>query len=551
MPSKKKGKKKSTATTDEPKSSTKTIAADSVDQANSISDISPFLFDDSPLQETALPHDLPFIGPIALVDQRQCDSDGPQVVHGRGLVVTRDVSPGECLFITPALVSAPVDKVRKHFLERHGTQCSNGEQVAGCGYGEKLEAISEQLLLEQVKSVCQNPEHDSGNEERRQKIFDSFLSQMSSDDVPKTEMDVLLAKSSVNSDNDGENFRRNLDNETILGIIRKNAFGPDYHSYDVIANWWLNNSTNPDATSVYGRLLGVYPLAAMVNHSCFPNAVRIFGSLPSSKMNKKCRSLTTQEDERQEFMIVHSSTALTKGTEIRWSYLPPTTPFNPRRKYLKAKYGFDCQCARCINEQEVNSPASPDEWIQLSTQLDGWWESRRANLPQHPGQIVISPIIQSLEQCFTSRNLISSEVQRFMRVGYASIYMDFFNEALASPSIKGSQEKNDEISNLLKLATQLHFSFVSCNNASTEHLSILHLCYELVSVLHTRALSYPDTVANTMPQIKFWTEQLKKAHMVRYGSLGEKLENVRFVMKHTKVVLRNRDGWYTVRDHFI
>ena len=461
--------------------------------------------------------------------------------------MTRDVSPGECLFVVPALVSTPVDEVRRRFLELHETKCVNSEQHADCGYGEELEAISEQILLEQVQSLCQFPGAGDGKkEEFRQIIFDSFLSQMSSDDVPQTKMDVPLAKSSSKSNNGG-----NLNNETILSIIRRNAFGPDYHSYDVIANWWLHNSSSPDATSVYGRLLGVYPLAAMVNHSCCPNAVRIFGSLPRSMMNKKCHYLKSQGGQRQECMIVHANTALSKGTEIRWSYLPPTTPFNARRESLKAKYGFDCQCTRCTTEQKVSSSVPSDEWLQLSKQLDHCWESRRMNLQQNSEQNAISTMIESLEQWFTTCNVISSEVHRFMRVGYASIYMEFFNEALSLPSTTSSPENNDETSNLLKLASQLHFSFVSCNNASTEHLSILHLCYDLASLLHTRALSNSDNTVNTMSQVRFWTEQLKKAHMIRYGSLGEKLENVRFVMKHSKAVLRNRDGWYTVHAHFI
>ncbi|KAL7521504.1 hypothetical protein ACHAWX_006184 [Stephanocyclus meneghinianus] len=546
MPSKKNGKKKSAATTKVPKNSSNTIATDSSDASSSISDVSRFLFGYSALQDDALPHDLPFVGPIALVDQRQSDASGCKVVHGRGLVVTRDVSPGECLFAVPALLSAPVDEVRRRFLEIRKTKRVEGEQYADCSYGEELEAISEQILLEQVQSLCQIPGADGGKKEFRQRILDSFLSQMRSDDVPQTQMDVLLAKSSSKSNNG-----RNLENETILRIIRKNAFGPDYHSYDVIADWWLHNSSKPDANSVYGRILGVYPLAAMVNHSCCPNAVRIFGSLPSSMPNTKCHYLKSQGGQRHECMIVHANTALSKGTEIRWSYLPPTTPFNSRRQSLQAKYEFDCQCTRCTNEQKVTSYVSSDEWILLSKQLDHWWESRRTNSQQNSQQNSASTMIESLEQWFTTGKLICSEVQRFMRVGYASIYVEFFNEALSLPSIKRSRENNDEIISLLKLASQLHFSFVSCNNASTEHLSILHLCYDLVSLLHTRALSNSDDTVNTMSQVRFWTDQLKRVHMIRYGSLGEKLENIRFVMKHSKAVLRNRDGWYAVSAHFI
>ena len=63
---------------------------------------------------------------------------------------------------------------------------------------------------------------------------------------------------------------------------------------------------------------------------------------------------------------------------------------------------------------------------------------------------------------------------------------------------------------------------------------------------------HPESATQqTMSQVRFWTEQLKQAHMVRYGSLGENLESVRDVMKHSRVVLRNRDGWYVVKNRFI
>ena len=102
--------------------------------------------------------------------------------------------------------------------------------------------------------------------------------------------------------------------------------------------------------------------------------------------------------------------------------------------------------------------------------------------------------------------------------------MPFFNTTL-------SQENDDSIKQTLQMATQLHFSFVSCNNASTEHLSILHFCYDMATMLRTNAMkeNNSDATAKSMTQIRFWTDQLKRAHMVRFGELGEELENVREV----------------------
>lgn len=126
------------------------------------------------------------------------------------------------------------------------------------------------------------------------------------------------------------------------------------------------------------------------------------------------------------------------------------------------------------------------------------------------------------------------------------LYIDSFN----APH---SLENDEDIGHKLQIATQLHFSFVSCNNASTEHLSILHLCYDLSSQLRTIAMrgNEPNVIARATSQVHFWTDQLKKAHMIRYGKLGEDLENVRDAMKHSKLVLRNLDGWYLTKNLFI
>jgi hypothetical protein len=530
MANNKKGKKKAaTAKETTPKPPSTAAAPQVANEISSFNDVSPLLFtSSSSANEKRLPK-LPFVGPVTLIDQRNCNASEHQVVHGRGLVASRDISPGECLFVIPSIVSAPVDEVRRRFLELSSTDSG----------GNELEQITESVLVEQIQHL-QDEEDDCEDREYKQIIHHSFLSQMSSDDMPQTNLDVVLAKSS-NTDNQSSNKRG--DTETILSNIRRNAFGPDYHNYDAIASWWLNNSSNSSIGLVYTRLLGIYPLAAMINHSCYPNAVRIFGTLPTSYSE----ATTLAGLMGREVMIVHASTTIKKGVEITWSYIPPTTPFNSRHELLRTKYGFSCQCVRCTNEQPAIASGSAD-LSEVLQQADDWSVSRAAKRTEHHAEdnTRLREIVQQLEHSFTS---INGETQRQLRVGYASIYMEYFNAALSSPSIKSSP---DEISNLLKLAMQLHFSFVSCNNASTEHLSILHLCYELSSLMHTRAMSYfPDTTNKTMSQVRFWTEQLKQAHTIRYGSLGGDLERVRYVMKHSRAVLRNRDGWYVVKDRFI
>ena len=129
-------------------------------------------------------------------------------------------------------------------------------------------------------------------------------------------------------------------------------------------------------------------------------------------------------------------------------------------------------------------------------------------------------LVPSIEQIVCSKAL-SNESQRYLRVAYSTLYMQYFNATL-----------NDENTNeTLHIATQLHFSFVACNNASTEHLSIIHFCFDLASKMRANAIKTNDTDAANKATVKvqFWTNQLKTAHMIRYGNLGEELENVRMV----------------------
>lgn len=80
---------------------------------------------------------------------------------------------------------------------------------------------------------------------------------------------------------------------------------------------------------------------------------------------------------------------------------------------------------------------------------------------------------------------------------------------------------------VLKAATDLYWSLWVVNPCSTEHLSLLHVCYELA--VHRDG--------NHSRLSTFWLDQLKKAHLIRYGRMD--LEACRGLLKQTKIVLRN------------
>eukprot|EP00571_Detonula_confervacea_P004486 CAMPEP_0172326350 /NCGR_PEP_ID=MMETSP1058-20130122/56254_1 /TAXON_ID=83371 /ORGANISM="Detonula confervacea, Strain CCMP 353" /LENGTH=546 /DNA_ID=CAMNT_0013043107 /DNA_START=225 /DNA_END=1862 /DNA_ORIENTATION=- len=492
-----------------------------------LNDVSSLLFDNN---KGNLPFALPFIGPISLAERgASVDEEGSNAVsHGRGLIATRDVSLGECLFVIPSIVSADAVEVRRRYLQ---------EGEGGGGDEADLEQITEDHLVETVQSLCEILEDEEiqpkENVDRARRLLGAFTAQMSSEELPIREnshdewMDILLANESSSPTDNKDSAK--LDKETILNIIRRNAFGPDYHNYANIEECW---TTKVNTETCYNRLLGVYPLSAMINHSCSPNAVRVFGRIPSP--NSKTEPSEIDNFQGREVMIVHANAHIPKGTEITWAYLPPSTPFAARREMLRSRFRFTCQCTRCIKEEAALNMA---EYKELWALADGYWSLRDVNINDEGASTSIR-LVPSIEKIFSSTKQIPNESQRYLRVGYSGLYMEFINLGL-------SLENDESISQTLQMATQLHFSFVSCNNASTEHLSILHLCYDLSTLLRTRAMkgSSPDDTARTMAQVRFWTEQIKKAHMVRYGDLGEDVENVREAMKHSKLVLRNIEGW--------
>ena len=68
-----------------------------------------------------------------------------------------------------------------------------------------------------------------------------------------------------------------------------------------------------------------------------------------------------------------------------------------------------------------------------------------------------------------------------------------------------------------------------------------------MGVLHTLA----GDKTKTLSKVRFWTEQLKRAVQIRYGALGNDLEQVRRAMQHSKTVLRNQQGLESVQFRFI
>jgi hypothetical protein len=263
----------------------------------------------------------------------------------------------------------------------------------------------------------------------------------------------------------------------------------------------------------------------MLNHSCSVNAVRSFSN---------------------GIMIVHASKTIPVDTEVVWSYIPPTQVFADRRRALKSRHRFMCKCERCIVEaKQLRNDILP---LNLKAALE---EGRKWN----EGLMDISSsddvskrhlctAFVNLEESVFGSTILSNEAKRHLRVGYTNFHFNYFNTMLSA--IGGTGDNALQVQELvLGAATQLHFAFCSSNNASTEHLSVLHLCYELANAVHHTCDD------KTMNKVIFFTEALKKAHMIRYGVMKSDLEVIRNCLMHTRAILRLQDGYLRVKSNFL
>ena len=303
------------------------------------------------------------------------------------------------------------------------------------------------------------------------------------------------------------------------------AFGPDFITYDKIQQQWQtsNSSYSPP------HILGIYPLAAMLNHSCSANAIRSYAN---------------------ETMIVHASKPIAAGSEVVWSYIPPTQIFAERRRALKKRHGFMCRCERCVVESKQLKKDMLPSNLKMALEEGSKWNKNLLDVSSSDDvskRQLCSAYVTLEETVFGSTNL-SNEVKRHLRVGYTNLHFNYFNAVLSTIDNGVHALHAKQIREMvLASATQLHFAFCSSNNASTEHISILHLCYELINAIHRTN----SDKSKTLNKVKFWTDAMKRAHMVRYGEMRSDLEAVRNCLVHTRTILRQRDGFLKVKYNFL
>jgi hypothetical protein len=406
-----------------------------------------------------------YTGPIRVVTH----TTNPNVQHGRGVVATRDIQAGECLFVTPPVVTANVQQVTQLWKLKEKEGQVDGVGGAGAGSSESetklVEQLSEQVLVQEMeRALRETPEKAR-----------SFLALMGASDSDGsgdnvTSMERLLGNDPESSaDNEEKDVAAvdptRISKEDLCQIVRRNAFGPDFRTFDFIEKRWRQDAAdNADAATEGGtqesfykpsRLLGMYPLAAMLNHSCVPNAIRVFSG---------------------DVMVAHANTNIVKGQEIVWSYLPPTQPYPVRSDTLQNRYGFECACERCVLEKSAwnnkDTSGANAELLQESYEFVAPLNQSNLDISlPNQGHDALTCAVQKLQDDVLSNKSFSNELKRYLRVGYMHLYMNYLNASLAA--VPANVEDATAVKQqLLGTCMELHFAFCECHNASTEHLSV-------------------------------------------------------------------------------
>lgn len=306
-----------------------------------LNDVSTILFDTETedhdeLQSKSLQNNLPIIGPIAI----STSSSNP-IVHGCGLIATRNIRPGECLMIIPPTVSADIRDVYRVWSSSPSSRLRSSSSPS-------LENVAETTLLKLMRRHVRRSKSGSsslrgGGMPTSCAITASFMmlcydqndsfaaERRIGSAVAHSEEEMLQTLLAQRVPSAGASWWSNKDcnvkDETLLGIMRRNAFGPEFQNYITmeegtwrttaigcgisnVADKADNNNKNDDDSNniTYRRILGLYPLAAMINYSCHPNAMRAFA---------------TTKNNNNECMIVHANAPIEAGEEILWSYIPP------------------------------------------------------------------------------------------------------------------------------------------------------------------------------------------------------------------------------------
>jgi hypothetical protein len=430
-----------------------------------------------------------YVGPISIIQQQQqqqalddilSSSSSSIPSKGRCMVASRTIEAGELLFVTSSIVQANVQHVWSEWNNKHQQQPQQFDYDDSTT-DRTVAELAEHVLLMKCKEAMKAKNYGIINclltlERSSSSSTGTMKGTNTSSSNPRTtgtSISRLLGQDHECDHDTNDDNIVNLSDDDIIQIIRRNSFGSDYPTINRIEQQWVDaisnsistsNSNNSDSPLIIdnmilpSRLLGIYGLASMINHSCIPNAVRVFVN---------------------DTMIVHACQPIKENEEIVWSYIPVIHPYHERQLQLQQTHNFTCHCNRCHTESMLHSSLSSPTYKQL-LQLQHRTDNSDAQSVH---------IINQLENVILRNTKLSNELKRYIRISFMEHYMNYINSTviLQQSTMNDNDEKKEHCigtqfdvattaEKLLPLAFQLHLSFVACHPVSTEHLSVSSCC---------------------------------------------------------------------------
>lgn len=154
----------------------------------------------------------------------------------------------------------------------------------------------------------------------------------------------------LDMDEEGDKISESMAAELLLQI-RFNAHSSDSLSQNTKEKRLVNSHKN--------ALLGLFPQAATLNHSCRPNTVPIWRTQSRSLDNRIASESYEHIKGGGVTLELRSTCQIKQGDEITFSYISDQLlqGFSTRRDLLNNAFLFKCECPRCIEEELENDAA--------------------------------------------------------------------------------------------------------------------------------------------------------------------------------------------------
>ena len=400
---------------------------------------------------------------------------------GRGLVATQDIAEGELI-----LAENPVALVR--------TGADDGIVVASSSvlsaeqghtverlYGALVSAIQGAVSSDAQKRAKVAVLTDGGDEEAlRVPLVGEFLP------PPPAAADAnASAEGAARPPLPPSDGAPALSADTIRGIMMHNAFV-------------FTPAEDLGRSAEEARGFGLWPFAAMLNHSCAPNASRVF--------------------VQNGVMLCRASRAIAAGEQICWPYFDIFQP-DERRAAKAREWGFECACRRCAGScatrASTMAAAEAAEILGLAPGAgDAADAADAAEAPGGPADAARNvQVLEGALEAALAKAGASEGKDRWARASFVGYYIDCSLRLLSAAAARKSPLDDwgaGVVEETLRVLTA----------ADPAHPQVRILC----TVGHGAA-------AAGAGDVPLWEERTRQAHRVRYGALDE--GGMQEMMQHT------------------